>query len=108
MAALALVLLLAPASARAQIHQVGIVEIDGELDGQLHDRLLRAQGPRVARAEDVLLADLQNLHPLLFEINDFNSAVFGGEYLLGIGSHFEAGVGLGYSQRTVPQRLRAT
>jgi len=50
----------------------------------------------------VLFNNLQNGQPLLFEINDFNSFVFGGEYLIGIGSNFEAGVGLGYTQRTVP------
>src|SRR6185369_13798881 len=52
--------------------------------------------------EDVLLNDLQNVHPLLFEIKDFNSAIISGEYLFALGSNFEAGVGVGYSQRSVP------
>src|SRR4029078_2840269 len=51
---------------------------------------------------DVLFNNLQNGQPLLFEINDFNRFVFGGEDLIGNGSNFEAGVGLGYTQRTVP------
>jgi hypothetical protein len=50
---------------------------------------------------DVLLADLQNGQPLLFEVKDFNSATVGGEYLIGFGP-IEGGVGLGYYQRTVP------
>ena len=56
--------------------------------------------------EDVLLADLQNLHPLLFEIEDFNGFMIGGEYLFGIGRHFEAGVGVAFHQRTVNSDLR--
>ena len=51
--------------------------------------------------DDVLLNDLQNAEPLLFEVNDFNNVTFGGEYLFGISRIFEAGVGAGYYQRTV-------
>ena len=101
-AALALVLLLAPASARAQIYQTGSSKSAGNSTVNFTIGYFALRGLESRVPEDVLLADLQNLHPLLFEINDFNSAVFGGEYLLGIGSNFEAGVGIGYSQRTVP------
>ena len=101
-AALALVLLLAPATARAQIQQTGSSKSTGNSTVNFTIGYFALRGLESRVPEDVLLADLQNLHPLLFEINDFNSAVFGGEYLLGIGSQFEAGVGIGYSQRTVP------
>jgi hypothetical protein len=50
---------------------------------------------------DVLLGDLQNGQPLLFDIKDFNGFTFGGEYLLGIGRYLEAGFGVGYYQNTV-------
>ena len=40
--------------------------------------------------------------PLLFEVNDFNNATFGAEWLVGLGDFFEAGAGLGFYQRTVP------
>ena len=50
----------------------------------------------------MLLNDLQNGNPLLFEVKDFNAVTFGGEYLIGFARNFEAGVGVGYYQRTVP------
>ena len=40
--------------------------------------------------------------PLLFEVDDFNGATFGAEYILGIGDYFEASAGIGFYQRTVP------
>ena len=110
-AALAVVLLLAPATARAQIYQTGSSKSTGKstvnfnigyFDIRGHDSTFLEEVADSRVPGDVLVANLQNLHPLLFEINDFNSAVFGGEYLLGIGSQFEAGVGIAYSQRTVP------
>ena len=112
-AALALVLLLAPATARAQIYQTGSSKSTGKSTVNFtigyfalagfnpsNGTFLSGNNSRVEG--DVLVADLENLHPLLFEVNDFNSAAFGGEYLLAIGSRFEAGVGIAYSQRTVP------
>ena len=39
--------------------------------------------------------------PLLFDVGDFGGATFGGEYLIGIGKYVEAGVGVGFYQRTV-------
>jgi len=58
---------------------------------------LRAEDARPI--EDVLVQDLQ-FHA--FDIKDFNGAVVGGEWLVPIGQFFEAGVGAGYYQRTVP------
>ena len=49
--------------------------------------------------EDVLLA---NLSSLVFDIDDFNGANVGGEFVFGLGEYLEAGVGVNYYQRTVP------
>jgi hypothetical protein len=38
----------------------------------------------------------------VFNISDFNSATFGGEYLVGLGDKFEAGLGINYQQKSVP------
>ena len=50
---------------------------------------------------DVLVNDLTQL-PLIFNISDFRSVVIGADYLIGFGNNFEAGLGLGYQQRSVP------
>ena len=58
--------------------------------------------PRSADARvpgDVLV---NNLSFLAFNIKDFNSASFGGEYLVGLGDKFEGGLGVGFQTRTVP------
>jgi outer membrane protein W len=66
---------------------------------------LRGSDARVAG--DVLNANrcidsTSACEPLLFEVNDFNNATFGAEWLVGLGDFFEAGAGLGFYQRTVP------
>lgn len=99
---MALVILLAPAAADAQIRQVGTSSSDGNSTVNFSIGYFALKGLESRVAEDVLLNNLQNTHPLLFEVKDFNSVTFGAEYLLGLGSNFEAGVGVGYSQRTVP------
>jgi len=101
-ALVALVILLAPAAASAQIQQVGTSSSEPRSTVNFTIGYFALKGLESRVDEDVLLNDLQNQHPLLFEVKDFNSAVFGAEYLLAIGPHFEAGVGVGYSQRTVP------
>lgn len=97
-----LVVLLAPAAASAQIRQVGSSSSDGNSTVNFTIGYFALNGLESRVEDDVLLNNLQNRHPLLFEVKDFNSAMFGAEYLLGIGSNFEAGVGVGFSQRTVP------
>jgi outer membrane protein W len=58
-----------------------------------------------ARVEgDVLWEDLSSL---AFEVNDFNFATFGGEWLFDVSEFLEAGVGVGYYQRTVPSVYRS-
>src|SRR5262249_44203953 len=49
---------------------------------------------------DVLVNDLQ-LEGLAFDISDFHGPTFGGEYLVGLGDKFEAGLGVGYQTRSV-------
>jgi hypothetical protein len=58
---------------------------------------VRGQDARVA--DDVLNA---NRNFLDFNINDFNGASIGGEWLVPVGRHIEAGAGLGFTRRTVP------
>jgi hypothetical protein len=48
---------------------------------------------------DVLVQDRTFLD---FNISDFNGATIGGEWLVGLGNMFDAGLGLGFYQRTVP------
>lgn len=93
--------LCAPAAASAQIRQVSSSS-DGKRAVNFTIGYFALKGLDARVSDDVLLAELQSAQPLLFEVKDFNSAIFGAEYLLGVGSNFEAGVGLGYSQRTVP------
>lgn len=99
-AAVALSLLLVPASAHAQIRQVSSSNSTGNSTVNFTIGYFALKGLESRVSEDVLLNDLQSFHPLLFEIKDFNSVPIGAEYLVGLGSNFEAGVGIAYSQRT--------
>src|SRR5450830_908550 len=100
-ALIALATLLAPAAASAKIRQVSSTSDSKQtLNFTIGYFALKGLDSRVNG--DVLLNDLQNAQPLLFQVKDFNSATFGGEYLLSLGSHVEAGVGIGFMQRTVP------
>jgi hypothetical protein len=85
--AAAAVLLLAPSIASAQQtlnFSIGGFVPHGE-DGRDRD--------------DVLV---NNLDFLAFKIEDFNGATFGAEWLTNLGDKFEAGLGTGYYQQTVP------
>ena len=100
----ALVILLAPAAASAQIRQVNTPTSAADAKSTVNFSIgyFSLKGLESRVDDDVLLNNLQNEHPLLFEIGDFNSATFGAEYLVALGSNFEAGVGIGFSQRSVP------
>jgi hypothetical protein len=99
-------ILLAPSLASAQIRQVSSTnDAKNTVNFTVGFFALKGLDSRVT--DDVLLNELLNPfevnghpQPLLFTISDLNSVPFGGEYLLGIGPHFEAGVGLAYSQKT--------
>ncbi len=58
---------------------------------------VRGQDARVAG--DVLNA---NRNFLTFDVKDFNGASIGGEWLVPIGRHIEAGAGVAFTRRTVP------
>ena len=53
-----------------------------------------------ARAKGDVLVN--NLDFLAFNIKDFSGPLFGAEYLAGLGNNFDAGLGIGLYQRTVP------
>jgi outer membrane protein W len=93
--------LCAPAAASAQIRQVSSSSNAKQtVNFTIGYFALKGIDSRVE--DDVLLNELQSAQPLLFEVKDFNSALFGAEYLFGVNSNIEAGIGVGFSQRTVP------
>jgi outer membrane protein W len=101
MALAALATLCAPVVASAQIRQVSTSSDSRQtINFTIGYFALKGLDSRVE--DDVLLDELQSAQPLLFEVKDFNSALFGGEYLVALNPHVEAGVGVGYAQRTVP------
>lgn len=53
-----------------------------------------------ARATGDVLVN--NLDFLAFRISDFGGPLFGAEYLTALGDNFDAGLGVGFYQRTVP------
>ena len=100
--AAAAVALLAPTPALAQIRQVSSGSSDGNQTINFSIGYFALKGLDSRVDDDVLFQDLQSGQPLLFEVKDFNSASVGGEYLVGFGGMFEGGVGLAFTQRTVP------
>ena len=52
--------------------------------------------------DDVLVEDLPGAYSLAFDVDDFNGATFGGEWVVGIGDYLEAGFGASFYQKTVP------
>jgi hypothetical protein len=50
-------------------------------------------------SNDVLVRDLDFLD---YRFGRFTAPTFGGEWLIGLGDHFDAGLGVGFYQRTVP------
>jgi outer membrane protein W len=102
---IAFVLLLGPAAASAQIRQVGSSPSSGGGGGRntisFSVGYFGLKGVESRAADDVIVGELVNDHPLLFEVNDLNSATVGGEYLFAVNPRIEAGVSLGFSQRTI-------
>jgi opacity protein-like surface antigen len=99
--ATALLLLLAPASAFAQIRQVSSSSSDQRNTFNFTLGYFANRGLESRVDDDVVVADLLNQHPLFFEVKDLNGPVVGGEYLFGVNRNLEVGVGLGFAQRTV-------
>jgi len=96
-----LVLLLAPAAAFAQIRQVSSSPSNSKNAVSFSIGYFGLKGLESRDPDDVIVGDLVNLHPLLFEVNDLNRTTVGGEYLFAPTRHVEVGVGLGFSQRTI-------
>jgi hypothetical protein len=101
---LAAAAIFAPPAAQAQITRVSSTEHRQSIGVTLGGFFVKPEDSRVAG--DVLIADLSDVDPLLFEVKDFNSFSFGGEWLVGLGDYLEAGVGVGYSQKSVPSIYR--
>src|SRR5438132_3647138 len=101
MALMGFATLCAPAAASAQIRQVS-TSSDHKQTVNFTIGYFALKGLDSRVTDDVLLNELQSAQPLLFEVKDFNSALVGGEYLFGVTSNLEAGIGVGFSQRTVP------
>ena len=55
----------------------------------------RGEATRVL--DDVLV---ENLSVFAFDVKDFNGGTVGGEWIIGIGDYFDAGIGVGFYQRT--------
>lgn len=53
-----------------------------------------------ARVDDDVL--LENLNLFSFDPTELDSVTFGGEWLIGLGDHLEAGVGIGFMRGTAP------
>jgi hypothetical protein len=53
-----------------------------------------------ARVQGDVLTENRNL--LVFDVNEFNGATVGGEWLVPLGEYFEGGAGVAFSRRTVP------
>lgn len=91
----------APATASAQIRQVSTTS-DSKQTVNFTIGYFALKGLDSRVNDDVLLNELQSAQPLLFAVKDFNSALVGGEYLVSVSRNFEVGIGVGFSQRTVP------
>jgi len=94
-------LLLAPAAASAQIQQVGTSPWSAKNTVNFNIGYFGLKGIESRADGDVIVGDLINAHPLLFEVNDLNGPTFGGEYLFAPMRHLEIGVGLAFSQKTI-------
>jgi Outer membrane protein beta-barrel domain len=97
----AVIVLLAPASASAQITRVPSSEHRNSVGVTLGGFFPRGEDGRVEG--DVIVADLDDL---AFEVNNFNGFSVGGEWLLTLGKYFESGVGVGYYKRSVDSVYR--
>jgi hypothetical protein len=93
-----------PPAAQAQITRVSSSEHRQSIGLTLGGFFVKPEDSRVAG--DVLVADLSDIEPLLFDVKDFNGLSLGGEWLIGLGDYIEGGVGVGYYQRSVPSIYR--
>lgn len=97
----AAVVLLAPASAFAQITRVSSSDHRNAVGVTLGGFFPRGEDGRVDG--DIMIADLDDL---AFEVNNFNGFVVNGEWLFTLGKYFESGVAVGYYKRSVDSVYR--
>lgn len=95
--AVAAALIFAPAAAQAQITRVSGSDARQSFGVNLGGFFPKGEDSRIEN--DVLL---ENRNSLLFEIKDFRGVNVGAEYLLGVTDYIEAGLDVGFYQRTVP------
>lgn len=87
---------LAPTTAQAQITRVGSSDHRQAIGIALGEFFLRGLDSR--DPDDTILADHDSL---LFELKDFNHGTVDGEWLVGLTDYLEAGVSVGYYQKSV-------
>ena len=97
----AMVVVLAPASAFAQISRVSSSDHHNAVGVTLGGFFPRGEDGRVDG--DVMVRDLDDL---VFDVKDFNGFSVSGEWLVGLGNYLEGGVGVGFYKRTVPSVYR--
>lgn len=73
------------------------VQAETLIGGNIGYFALKGEDSRASR--DVLW---ENLDFLTFDLHDFNTATFGGDVFFGLNDFIEAGVGVGYYERSVP------
>lgn len=90
-----------PADAEAQIMRVSGSDSRNSVVFNVGYFAVRSEDARVEG--DVIVTDLEGL---AFEVDDFNGATFGAEFLFGLGEYLEGGLGGSFYQRTVPSVYR--
>jgi opacity protein-like surface antigen len=100
--ALAILTVIAPSPAQAQIRRVsGSGDWRQAIGFNLGYFVVKGEDSR--GEDDVLFRDLDSL---LFDIGDFNGATFGAEWLIGVTDYIEVGAGINYYQASVPSIYR--
>lgn len=102
LAALAVITVIAPSPADAQIRRVGSSDDWRQAIG-FNIGYFVVKGEDSRDVDDVLFADLDSL---LFDIKEFNGPTFGAEWLVGVTNYIEVGAGINYYQQTVPSIYR--
>lgn len=97
--AVAMAAVLAPEPAEAQIVRVGSSSDSRQAFGFTLGYFSLSSRDGADDENDVLF---RNRDSLLFDIEDFNGATFGAEWLVGVTDYIELGAGVNYYQRTVP------
>lgn len=93
--------ILAPSPAHAQITRVSNTEWSQAFGFKLGYVMLNGEDSR--GTDDVLF---NNRDSLIFEIDDFNGATVGAEWLISLGKYLEAGADVSYYQKSVPSIYR--